>query len=237
MSLRSLFSKALFSVVVAGLTLSVSNYAYAQHHHHGGDIGVKLDAGSLKVGAVDENDNFTDQKVFESEFEDVAGFVTTEDPGFDGEAGTFPYPSSIGFNFVAPLSVWTGAGFAPTAHTITAFHTDTNQSATTGAGSVPGFSVDVAPNGEWHEHFSFFLNSPDSNPPANGIYLLQMDLFHSDNSIGNSGTFAIVFNWGMSEEGHEAAVDYVNANIVPEPSALVALGSGMVALLGLKRRR
>jgi len=205
---------------------------------HGGDIGIKIDSGKLTVGLVNEFDEFVPGiRVFGSELEElVIGPLTlylTEDPGFDGEPGTFPVPGAVGFDILAPLGAWTGSGFAfGIDETLTIAHTDSGQQVTTGSGAVSGFNLPVAADGSWHKHFTFTLNGL-AGAPADGIYLLKLAL--KGGEATDSDPFWIVFNKNMEESEHEAAVDWVNEHYVPEPGAFAGLGVGLLGLASLRR--
>lgn len=225
--------------ITALLTLLViAGLAIAPVLAHGGDIGIEVENGKLAVGLVDHDDEFVPGvRVFGSEIEElVVGPVTlyiTEDPGFDGEPGTFPVPCAVGFDILASLGAWTGSGFTfGIDETLTIAHTDSGQQVTTGSGAVSGFTLPVAADGSWHRHFTFTLNG-SAGAPADGIYLLELAL--KGGEAADSDPFWIVFNKNMEESDHEAAVDWVNENYVPEPSALAGMGVGLLGLASLRR--
>jgi hypothetical protein len=67
-----------------------------------------------------------------------------------------------------------------------------------------------------------------------GIYLLALSMEGVSPGLLESPSFYVVFNLGQSEEDHDAAIDWVHANLVPVPSMLLVLGA---AVLVRPRRR
>jgi hypothetical protein len=105
------------------------------------------------------------------------------------------------------------------------------QSASTGTGG--SFSFLVSAGLDLHPEFT--LSGPGATDPANGIYLAAFRV--SAAGFGQSDTFWIVFNLGMPEADHEAAVEWVESNLVPAPGALAMLALGTVMARSRTRRR
>lgn len=215
--------------------------------HHHGDIGIEVENGRLIVGLLEEHDGHehldTSVKVFESEIDEVEvgmfKFFNSTSPGFDFEDGILAPDSLFGFNILQPLLFWTGSGFSATAgEAMTIVHSGSGQEATTGAGPASGFKLAVDDEGGYHGHFTFFLNpASGQSAPASGIYLLHLYLYSEALGVDMGDAFAIVFNWDSTEEMHEDAIAYANANVVPEPSSLFALAAGAVSFVAMRRRR
>lgn len=223
-----------------------SALAHSGGQHHG-DIGILVENGRLIVGLLKEHDGHehldTSVKVFESEMDELEvgpfRFFTSTNPGFDFEDGILPGGSLFGFNILQPLKFWTGSGFLPASgETMTIVHSGSGMEATTADGPVSGFKLAVDDEGGFHGHFTFFLNpASGQGKPVPGIYLLHLYLYSDALGEGMGDAFAIVFNWDSSEESHEAAIDYANANVVPEPSSMIALAAGALSLAVVRRRR
>jgi len=171
---------------------------------HGGDVLLTLDT------AIRTNDDNGPQRVFASEMGEVLPDFTDE-PGFDNAPGTFPVPSSIGFDVPDALRVWNGTDFSQVspARMEVAFST-LSRLTPEAPGVVVGFSLPVGSNGEWHRHLEFTLL-----PPAgSGVYLLTLRLWSTDPDIGASEPFWVVFNNGADEPTHDAAIDWVRENFL-----------------------
>lgn len=232
------FTKSLLAAMVLVLGGSTSVLA-----NHAGDIGLENISGKIVTGH-HETAGFTAHRVFESEFGNEGYPNITEAPGFDSETGTWPTPSSIGFKILDALRFWDGNDFDTIpAERVTISYSvgSTYHSVTTPttASVVPGLERGVGVGGDWHKHFNFELGSPYTD----GVYLLQMELYSTDPSVAKSDPFYIVFgqaegaNWEEIETQHEAAIAYVEAQTVPEPSAVAILISAGGALLAWRWRR
>jgi hypothetical protein len=201
--------------------------------HHAGDILLYLENSTI-ITAMEDDDEVIPWRVFGSEFgEDPDAPYFTDEPGFDSEAGTFPVPSSVGFNIQNALLAWNGNGFSDTDSTMTIKYIF--QEVTSGGGFVPGFGIPVSNDGSWHKHLGFILNGPNRSDPADGIYLLELTLWNSDPSVYGSVPFYMVFNNGMPDDLHDEVMDWVQDNIVPEPVTLLSLG--VLSIYALRKRR
>ena len=158
---------------------------------------------------------------------DFAGDIYADEPGLFAEPGTFP-DSDLGFNFASPVQRWNGAGFESAAQTYTLEFGPLSASSPA-AGSAPGFGISVGPAG-FDEHYDFFLNDPEP-----GVYLLAIDLFSNDSSIGAADTTYLVFDWEAAPGEHDAAIEYVEDVIIPAPASLAILGLG--GAFAARRRR
>jgi hypothetical protein len=227
--------KSLIALLVTASSLAATATASAQH---GGDIGLTVEGGRIVTNLLDGS-VYEPARVFGSELgENFPNF--TNEPGFDSQhPGPFQAGSAIGVNILDALRKWDGSDFeAIAAETMTVSYqtgpttTLTRTTPATADTTVGGFGLGVASDGGWHRHLGFSLDAPASD----GIYLLKLDLFSDQTSpgLGNSQPFYIVFN--QNDEGsHDAAVDYVQANVVPEPAGFGLFGAAAAWLL--RRRR
>ncbi len=217
-------------IVAVCLACTLSGPALAQH---AGDILLEVESGKIVTGLIDEDSGTvtTGVRVFESEFGEIFPNFTDE-PGFDNDPGTFPFPSNIGFNILDSLRKWDGSDFdaIPTEQVSIGFGPLTPVATPLAPAIVPGFTLPVAATGDWHRHLEYTLTGAAST----GIYLLTLELFSDASGIDKSDPFFLVFNQNDTEENHEAAAEYVETNIVPEPASWV-LGLTCVVCLELHR--
>ena len=176
----------------------------AQHTHEG-DFELKAEFDAIIVAP----------RVFPSELEKDQ-FFSADEPGFDSEPGTFPVGASVGFNMLDALKRWNGHGFDPLAPTTqeTMIVSYLQQIRETGSGFVSGFEIPVAADGSWHRHLIFTLNGPGTNDPGEGIYLLELGLYSTSPSVGESYPVYIVFNVADEPE-HEPTLEWVRENLAP----------------------
>jgi hypothetical protein len=223
--------KTAISLSFAAAAFAAAPAALAQH---AGDVGINIIDNRIVTGSYDLGVFTPGQRVFGSEFGELFPNFTDE-PGFTSIPGTFPVPSTITFNVLGALRVWEGGrfgsiipaerisiGFGPLTPVLTPL-TDT---------FTPGFSLAVSSNGEWHRHLEYTLQ----NPAADGIYLLQMNLVGNTPTTQASLPFWLVFNQNRPEIEHDAAIEWVNINLVPTPGTaglLLAAGGFICA----RRRR
>jgi len=231
--------------------LSLSTLASAQHADL---LLIQDDAGNLLTGQYDFNSGQilnTNTRVYEGEFD---LFGTSDEPGFNAlsqsniPTGFQALAGNTALNFdahsftigttTANLYHWDGTGqvnFTAANNSLTISKapshifsslldaTDTD---------VAGFDIGTTTaDGFLHKHIDFALSDISTN--ANGFYLWSFDL-----TVGGLAADPIFFVHGFgihNEPAHEAAVDWVNTNIVPAPSTL-ALLLGLPALTSRRRR-
>ena len=198
---------------------------------HEGDIAVGVRNGKLVTGLGDDTSGIArfDTRVFGAEFIFDTGSVFTDEPGFLGPfLDGFAPGASLGFNVRSALRAWDGSSFAATALSVTLDNGGSR--VTTPATDVltPGFTLVADASIDFDEHAFFILSG---NVP--GTYLVELEL--TSPGLGTSLPFWIVHNYDMSEDDHDAAIDYVVQNVVPAPPAAGIVSLALLA--GASRRR
>lgn len=229
MSTRS-FRVSMFAMLAG---LGVSSVAHA----HEGDVGVLAFGGQLVTGAVEDlgagDVVVPGERVFAAEF--GIGPGVGDEPGFFMTEGTLPGGSSLGFNIRAALRRWdsglsTGNFIAD--ETLTIESPSGTESATTPAADllVNGWSFTVPGSGDFDDHPNFYVNGRTTER----VYILELEL-KTDAGYSNSAPIWLVINDGASEEDHDAAIEWVEENLVPAPGSAAMIGIG--GLLLARRRR
>ncbi len=203
----------------------------------GGDYGLLVQGGQVVTGIGDHTGQvITDigERVFAADLADNGTFWEAEEPGIFIEEASLPDNTQVGFVIEAALLYWDGTGpvnfslssdamtleFGPNSVTTPAVDSD-----------VLGFDInfDADAVGGFDEHYDFLL---DNSAPT-GIYLLQKRFTLS--GFADSESTWTVFNAGLDEATHDAAIDWVEANLVPAPGAMGLLAIG--GLAATRRRR
>ena len=194
--------------------------------------GVEVDTGEVVLGQV----------VFEAELGDVGGQFISDEPGFNHPADDSVIPAGIdslnmgdeifvrGLDLTAPIGgptaplfYWDGTGtpsFAPSSATFVI-----NTGNTTG-------SIGTAGAGGGFDDHPFF----EVTGGPLGIYLASFE--HEVGGFSPSGpNFLVLGTEGLVPTDEELeglielGVDYVNANVIPEPNAFVLAGIGFLAMM------
>lgn len=230
-----------FGFITTALIVLVSaSAARAQEEHS--DVEIAIEDGMLDVH----------ERVTEGEFgSELNPANTTDDPGFAPEGAedtpattTFVGGQQVAFQTVdlgssgMNLWYWDGAGspmFGASPHDLTI--------ARTGAGSIDlssgngGFTMFAADGGGFFdEHIDFTLSEAT---PDTGVYVFGMTLGSPNASpavLDSDPVYFVMASQGLDEAIHEAAVGYVEANLVPEPGSQITMLIGMVMFMGLRRR-
>lgn len=208
--------------------LLLTSGAMAQH---AGDIYLEVHDATLLTGNTDEATITHDHRVYASEFGEsgIPGF--SDEPGFDSPVNAFDPGSEIGFNLLDGLRVWNGTDFSTLASptlrvSFASLFVDSSTD------FVPGFSVPVSADGEFHKHLSFTLS--DAN--ATGVYLMMFEMYSNENGVLASEQFAIVYNNEEDELVHDEAIEYMEEIIRPglkwEPPELAAGVDNALTIIG-----
>lgn len=220
-NLSTLSSSALFT------TLLVATPAFADEKEPHADIYVQSLNGALSTGGWDHTTGevlFPELRVFEAEFGiDPAFPFSTDEPGI----GSNLVGTTLTMNLLAGLGAWNGSGFDTTSSYLLSSYGGQDAFSTTGG----SFSFLVSEGLDLHPEYT--LLGAGNSDPANGIYLASFTF--STAGLADSDVFYVVFNLGMSEADHEAAVSWVESNLVPTPSAIAVFA--MVGFGGFTRRR
>jgi len=206
----------------------------------GVDVLLRPEANTVVTGAFSDDTQMIvsqNERVFEAEFgENPAEPNFADEPGFQSFDPVFD-GGDWSFAFVDAVRLWDGSDFDAVApDTVTmrfgGLATPSTTSPTTPGDTAQGFSLPI-PSGGFHDHLDITYNGPATSA-SDGIYLISLTA--SVTGFETSDPFFFVMNRGLSEETHEAAIDFVRTEIVPAPGAASAmLGAGLIA--GLRRRR
>ncbi len=235
-------------IVSMSLFLTIRS-AWAGHY----DISPCFQDGKLVTGGLDHEGNHVAAPitVYGYDFgEDPYDPYNPTDPGVNQSEGTgnLPVGALIQYNICSSLLYWDGNGEVnfglPVENTYLTLTMGTRVKTLTGtSGYQSGTLIQtVATGGVVHKHFVTSLfdapgvsNSPRDTgytPPTEGIYAFSLELTMTmDDTTYTSDPVWVVFNNGMEEEIHEAAMNY----FVPEPASLLVLMYGGF-VLQLKRK-
>ncbi len=202
-----------------------------------GDYGLLIQGGQVVTGIGDHDAQvITDigERVFGAEMSLVGSNWFADEPGIFIEAGSMPDNVGVGFVLEAAVRRWDGVGavdfsaLSPAAMTLE--FGPLSASTALLDGDVGGFSIlyDAESPTGFDEHWDFLL---DASAGA-GIYLLQMRF--TVDGFADSESVWTVFNAGLDESVHEAAIEYVETVFVPSPGMAVF---GVAGLLAVRRRR
>jgi hypothetical protein len=183
-------------------------------------------------------------RVFDEGLMPLAAPYTTESPGFDSLAGTFPAGATIRVDFAKQLLYWDGFALAPPPAAMTLDYQGVRSATITGSDTAgaPGFVITSVPStGAFHEHIDYSL--PDG--ATTGLYGVVLTLGPGAGSTGftTSEPFLVTFEQGFASNvpaGVQAMVDVAFAP-VPEPSTLglmgIAAAGGLWRVVRRSRKR
>ena len=209
----------------------------------GSDIGLLVQDGRIVTAvADDENGAFEElgERVFGADIDfvtnlgDEPGFFTTDGPTVPAGFSSFTPGSTITYRTNGALQAWNGAEFVATTNRLRQIVVpNVLEILTPSDGStVDGFEYTYA-GGEFDEHPDYAME----NGAEAGIYLWNITFSATDgagNAYGDSESVFVVFNFGLSEAEHEAAIAYAES-IVPAPGVLAPLA--FAGTLATRRRR
>jgi len=216
MSLRSVsICSRLAAVAAVGLLFCESHAAADEGEVHP-DAFVWQSGGQLRTASWDhDTGEIIDSaaRVFSAEFgEDPEFPFSIDEPGF----GSNLVGTTLSINVLSGLSRWTGSEFASFAGAAISGEYGGSSGSSASGGS---FSFLVTEGLDLHPNFT--ISGDAGNDPIAGIYLLAMQA--SASGFNSSDTFWVVFNLGSDEADHDAAIDWVQGNLVPAPGAVALL--------------
>lgn len=232
--------------------------AQAEEIHGHFDVVPYADGGKIMTGGRDDSTlaTVTELRVFGLEFgEEPTDPYFIGDPGFNNGAfaigvfpgdGLLPTGQTLRFDLITNLEYWDGSGAvnfgaAPSDVDLGlirgSFSTYVSGAGATGTAPTIG-STGVS--GRMHVHLSSELRYQGSSDPSGpnapeGLYLIGMTL--NLEGLEDSDPIYFVYNNGLDEERHELGLEWVQTNLVPEPQTWLMMGSALVGLLAVGRRR
>jgi hypothetical protein len=193
--------------IVAGVCGGAYGLASAQH---AGDVLLTVENGRIVTGLIDETGTNvrSNVRVFGAKLGEIVPNFTDE-PGFDNEPGTFAVGSRIGFNVRRAVRVYDDHQFGTVSGSFEIAFGPLSVQTHADDVPVPGFSLPVGINGEWHTHLEYTLLSPAED----GLYLLELELYSDEPGVGTSLPFWFVFNQNQSEQEHAVALRWANVHL------------------------
>lgn len=220
-------------------TLSVS----VATAHGEGDIGLLLDGGRIVTAVADDETGSFDEigeRVFGGEIDFVSnvgdgpGFFTTDGPTLPAGFSAFDAGTTISYQTNGAIQSWNGSGFVATGNRLRQIlipNVVEIVSPTDGS-TVDGFEYTYN-GGDFDEHPDYAM----ADASTAGIFLWKIQFSAIDASgslIASSDEAWVVFNFGLSEDEHEAALEFAEGAI-PTPMTLAPLAG--LGLAAARRRR
>jgi hypothetical protein len=227
--------KILTAALAAGLPIS---FAAAG----GGDVGLLLDGNRIVTAvADDETAEFSEigERVFGADIDFVSnvgddpGFFTTDGPTLPSGFSAFDAGTTITYQTNGAIQAWNGSGFEATSNQLRqiAIPGILEILSPTDGSTVDGFEYTYG-GGDFDEHPDYAM--ADASTAGIFLWKIQFSAFDGSSLIAESQEAWIVFNFGLSEEEHEAAIAFAEAN-VPTPMTLAPLAG--LGLAAARRRR
>ena len=225
---------------IAALLAAPASIAFA---HGEGDIGLLLSGNQIVTAiADDETGSFNEigERVFGADFDfvsnlgDAPGFFTTDGPTLPGGFDAFAPGTTITYQTNGAIQAWNGSGFEATSNQLRQI-------------VIPGIAEILSPTdnsvvggfeyayngGDFDEHPDYAMTEAGNA----GIYLWKVQFSALDASgslIASSAEAWIVFNFGLDEDAHEAALEFAEGAI-PTPMTLAPIAG--LGLAASRRRR
>ncbi|MFK7960547.1 MAG: hypothetical protein AB8G96_08470 [Phycisphaerales bacterium] len=215
---------AAFSFILTSATMAEEEHA---------DVWILPVDGALTTGSISEDGDpiSMSERVFAADFgEDPSFPFASIEPGFQMNDGALDAFAAMSFSIDGAVTRWDGNGFSSAAEVMSLSFGPA--SVTSGDGPVSGFGWTADDEGGFHDHFDIELMG-DGGDPTNGVYLLPLSLSaEMSGEMLSSDTFWFVLNLGEDEAAHDAAIDWVQLNLVPGPFT-----GALFLLAGARSRR
>jgi hypothetical protein len=246
-----------YALVLVAVAAALGSAAHNANGHF--DIAPYAAGGKVMTGGHDDGtlENAVELQVFGFDFgEEPSDPYFIGDPGFNNGGfaigvfpndGLLPTGQTLSFNLTTNLEYWDGTGavnFSAAPADVElglirgSFSTYLSGSGATGTPPTIG---PTGASGRLHVHLGSELRYQGSSDPSapnapDGLYLIGMTL--SLNGLQDSDPFYIVYNNGLSEELHDTGMAWVQSTlVVPEPQTWLMLGTALVGLMAMGRRR
>lgn len=235
-------NRSIIAMAIAS-TIPASVFVPGAFAHGEGDVGLLLDGGRIVTAvANDETGEFADigERVFGGEIDFVSnlgdgpGFFSTDGPTVPSGFDAFAAGTTISYRTNGAIRSWTGSGFDATSNrlrqilipNVVEILSPTDDS------SVDGFGFGYN-GGDFDEHPDYAME----NAGEAGIFLWKIQFEARDAAgslIAQSDEAWLVFNFGLSEAEHEAAIEFAEGAI-PTPMTIAPLAG--LGLAAARRRR
>lgn len=223
----------LAALIVCGAAASI-----ALGHGEDADYGLAIMDGAVAVGLGDhDTGTISDfgERVFAAEMSLSGSNWFADEPGIFIEEGSLADNTQVSFTLTSALLYWDGNGavnFSQAANAMTLAFGPASVSTAFNNNPVAGFSInyDADQVGGFDEHFDYTI---DASAGA-GIYVLANSF--SLSGATDSEVIFTVFNAGLEEDMHEAAIEYVEDVLVPAPGATALLALAGMGAVSRRRR-
>ncbi len=198
---------------------------------HEADYLLRISSGRLETGAVGPDGQAVYPVRVKSAVFGTEGIPNfTNDPGVDAEPGRLVPGMFVGFDIVAAVRGWDAdAGFDTiSSDGITVRKSGINTQSPTTDQTVPGIifgQADVDAAARFHHHVSFVLNPAEGEAPS-GLWLFTWELWTDAPGVERTEPLYIVFAQGDGAAEIDAAVAWVEDNLLAAPCVADMNGDG-----------